>query len=134
MTDVSDGLIADLGHIAEASKVRIDVASGKVDIPSQMNDIGQAVGVDPLQWVLTGGEDHAIVATFPSDVKLPARWKVIGEVLHPSALPRVTVDGAPWTHKGGWDHFGEAGVGGSRAESRSEPRSEPRKEWGRTGG
>lgn len=47
MTDVSDGLIADLGHIAEASKVRIDVASGKVDIPSQMNDIGQAVGVDP---------------------------------------------------------------------------------------
>ena len=72
-----------------------------------MNDIGQAVGVDPLQWVLTGGEDHAIVATFPPDVKLPARWKVIGEVLNPSALPQVTVDGAPWTSKGGWDHFGD---------------------------
>lgn len=52
------------------------------------------------------GEDHAIVATFPPDVKLPARWKVIGEVLNPSALPQVTVDGAPWTSKGGWDHFG----------------------------
>lgn len=106
MTDVSDGLIADLGHIAEASKVRIDVRSGAVDIPTQMHDIGQAVGVDPLQWVLTGGEDHAIVATFPSDVKLPARWKVIGEVQHRSALPQVTVDGAPWTSTGGWDHFG----------------------------
>ena len=81
--DVSDGLVADLGHIAEASKVRIDLRSGAIDIPSQMNDIGQAVGVDPLQWVLTGGEDHAIVATFPPDVKLPARWKVIGEVLNP---------------------------------------------------
>lgn len=95
MTDVSDGLIADLGHIAEASKVRIDVRSGDIDVPSQMNDIGQAVGVDPIQWVLSGGEDHAIVATFPPDVKLPARWKVIGEVLNPSALPQVTVDGAP---------------------------------------
>ena len=107
MCDVSDGLIADLGHIAEASKVRIDIRSGAIDIPSQMNDIGQAVGVDPMQWVLTGGEDHAIVATFPPDVKLPARWKVIGEVLNPSALPQVTVDGAPWTTQGGWDHFGD---------------------------
>ncbi|MFJ5227189.1 thiamine-phosphate kinase [Streptomyces sp. NPDC088400] len=107
MTDISDGLVADLGHIAEASKVRIDLRSGLIDIPTQMNDIGQAVGIDPIQWVLTGGEDHAIVATFPPDVKLPARWKVIGEVLNPSALPQVTVDGAPWTMKGGWDHFGD---------------------------
>ena len=47
MTDVSDGLIADLGHIAEASKVRIDLRSGRDRHPAQMNDIGQAVGVDP---------------------------------------------------------------------------------------
>ncbi|WP_344326903.1 thiamine-phosphate kinase [Streptomyces macrosporus] len=106
MTDVSDGLVADLGHIAEASKVRIDVRSAALDIPAQMSDIGQAVGVDPLQWVLTGGEDHAIVATFPPGTKLPARWRRIGEVLHPSAASRVTVDGAPWTRTGGWDHFG----------------------------
>ena len=31
-----------------------------------------------MQWVLTGGEDHALVATFPPDAKLPAPWKVIG--------------------------------------------------------
>lgn len=107
MTDVSDGLIADLGHIAAASKVRIDVRSGLLDVPAQMSDIGQAVGVDPLQWVLSGGEDHAIVAAFPPGRKLPARWRVIGEVLAPSALPQVTVDGAPWERAGGWDHFGD---------------------------
>ena len=45
-----------------------------------MRDIGQAVGVDPLEWVLTGGEDHAIVAAFPRTTKLPARWRVIGRV------------------------------------------------------
>lgn len=116
MTDVSDGLIADLGHIAQGSKVRIDIRSAALDMPAQLNDIGQAVGVDPLQWVLTGGEDHALVATFPPETKLPARWRVIGEVL-PSrgrgapaapggaAPPRVTVDGAPWEKAGGWDHF-----------------------------
>ncbi|HEX5566764.1 MAG TPA: thiamine-phosphate kinase [Streptomyces sp.] len=107
MTDVSDGLVADLGHIADASNVRIDVRSAALDVPAQMSDIGQAVGVDPLQWVLTGGEDHAIVATFPPGSKLPARWRRIGEVLHPSAAPQVLVDGAPWNRPGGWNHFGD---------------------------
>ena len=61
-----------------------------------MTDIGQAVGVDPMQWVLTGGEDHAIVATFPPDVKLPARWRSSARCSTRPALPQVTVDGAPW--------------------------------------
>ncbi|MDB1089616.1 thiamine-phosphate kinase [Streptomyces sp. ACA25] len=113
MTDISDGLIADLGHIARASKVRINIRSVALDVPAQMSDIGSAVGVDPLQWVLTGGEDHAIVATFPPETKLPARWRRIGEVLHPSALPRVTVDDAAWDQAGGWDHFGSPGSPGN---------------------
>ncbi|AKH85064.1 thiamine monophosphate kinase [Streptomyces sp. CNQ-509] len=106
MTDVSDGLLADLGHVAEAGKVRIDVRTAALDVPGQMADIGKAVGVDPLQWVLTGGEDHAIVATFPPQVKLPARWRVVGEVQAPSAAAQVTVDGEPWRGAAGWDHFG----------------------------
>ncbi|MCH6162829.1 thiamine-phosphate kinase [Streptomyces marispadix] len=111
MTDVSDGLVADLGHVAVASKVRIDLRSRDLDVPAQMSDIGRAVGVDPLHWVLTGGEDHALVATFPSDTKLPARWRKIGEVQAPAAQPQVTVDGAPWERAGGWDHFGSDGSG-----------------------
>lgn len=107
MTDVSDGLVADLGHIAHASGVCIDLTSADLDIPAQMTDIGQAVGVDPLQWVLTGGEDHAIVATFPHGTKLPARWRVIGRVEKALGTPHVTVDGAPWDKAGGWDHFGD---------------------------
>jgi thiamine-monophosphate kinase len=39
-------------------------------------------------------------------VKLPARWRIIGEVLKPAGVPQVTVDGAPWDKAGGWDHFG----------------------------
>jgi thiamine-monophosphate kinase len=107
MTDVSDGLIADLGHVATASGVVVDLRTGDLDVPAQMRDIGQAVGVDPLRWVLTGGEDHAIVATFPAATKLPARWRVVGEVRHAhGGTPRVTVNGAPWDEAGGWEHFG----------------------------
>jgi thiamine-monophosphate kinase len=108
MVDVSDGMVADLGHVAAASGVDIDLRAADFDVPAQMADIGQAVGVDPLVWVLSGGEDHAIVATFPKSVQLPARWRVVGEVVR-TALPgrggRVTVDGAPWDRAGGWDHF-----------------------------
>ncbi len=107
MTDVSDGLVADLGHIAAASGVRIDLRSAAIDLPAQMRDIGHAVGVDPLQWVLTGGEDHAIVAAFPAGTKLPARWRVIGQVLAAGGTPQVTVDGAPWEKAGGWEHFAD---------------------------
>jgi thiamine-monophosphate kinase len=109
MTDVSDGLLADLGHVATASKVRIDLDSASFDVPTQMADIGKAVGVDPLQWVLTGGEDHAIVATFPPQRQLPARWRRVGEVTGPSPTGQVTVDGAAWAAGAGWDHFGGNG-------------------------
>ncbi|KRV51177.1 thiamine monophosphate kinase [Wenjunlia vitaminophila] len=106
MTDVSDGLVADLGHVAEASGVRIDLRGADFDVPAQMADIGQAVGVDPLRWVLSGGEDHALVATFPADAKLPARWRVVGEVLAlAGGRAEVTVDGVRWDAPGGWDHF-----------------------------
>jgi thiamine-monophosphate kinase len=106
MVDVSDGLVADLGHVATASGVHIDVRAGEFDVPAQMSDIGQAVGIDPIQWVLSGGEDHAIVATFPADAVLPARWRIVGEVRKAASRAdvRVTVDGAPW-EASGWDHF-----------------------------
>jgi thiamine monophosphate kinase len=55
-----------------------------------------------LTWILTGGEDHSLVATFPPGTALPARWKLIGEVRPGHG---VLVDGHPWTGTPGWDHF-----------------------------
>ncbi|MEU8138369.1 thiamine-phosphate kinase [Streptodolium elevatio] len=104
MLDVSDGLIADLGHLARASGVRLDLRSELFDIPAQMRDVARALGADPLQWVLTGGEDHALVATFPAGTALTARWRVVGQVA--GGGPGVTVDGEEWSGGGGWDHFG----------------------------
>jgi thiamine-monophosphate kinase len=57
--------------------------------------------VDPLHWVLTGGEDHALVAAFPAAP--PEGWTAIGEVLPGEAA--VLVDGRAYEAAPGWDHF-----------------------------
>lgn len=106
MCDVSDGLVADLGHIAAASGVHIDLDPSAFDIPPRMAEIASALGADPLQWVSAGGDDHAFAATFaPGDV--PAGWVVVGTVRSADDEPGVTIGGAP-PDAAGWTHFGRA--------------------------
>jgi thiamine-monophosphate kinase len=102
MTDVSDGLIADLGHIAEASGVGIDLSTAALAADRDaVTGAATAVGADPLAWVLGGGEDHALVATFPGSP--PDTWRVIGRVV--DGPPRVLVDGDTWAGNPGWQSF-----------------------------
>jgi thiamine-monophosphate kinase len=102
MIDISDGLLQDLGHIATAGVVGIDVRTGAFEVPSQMRDAATALGVDPFQWLLAGGDDHALAATFPPSATLPSGWLAIGAVHEGTG---VTVDRKPWTGGTGWDHF-----------------------------
>jgi thiamine-monophosphate kinase len=102
MIDVSDGLLADLGHVAAASSVAIDVRRDAFELPAPMRDAASALGVDPYDWVLAGGEDHALAATFPATVALPEQWRVIGRVVRGEG---VTVDGRPYAGPAGWEHF-----------------------------
>jgi thiamine-monophosphate kinase len=102
MTDVSDGLLADLGHIAQASGVGVDVSSAALaEDRDAVARAADAVGADALAWVLGGGEDHALVATFPGAP--PEGWRVIGRVL--DGPPRVLVDGDTWHGNPGWQSF-----------------------------
>ncbi|MTD13117.1 thiamine-phosphate kinase [Nakamurella sp. YIM 132087] len=109
MIDVSDGLLADLGHVARASGVDIDVRTIALDVNPRLTEVASALGRDALDWVLTGGDDHALVATFPHGATLPPGWQPIGSVTvaDPSG-PRVTVDGAVREGATGWTHFGSA--------------------------
>lgn len=102
MTDISDGLMADLGHIADASRVAINVStSALAPDRNALAEAAAATDADPWAWVLGGGEDHALVATFPGAP--PHGWRAIGTVI--DGPSRVLVDGEKWRGNPGWQSF-----------------------------
>jgi len=103
MVDVSDGLLADLGHVAAASGVVIDVETAALAIAEPQTAVAAALGGrDPLLFVLTGGDDHALAACFAAG-QVPPEWRGIGKVT--AGDPVVLVDGAAWEGETGWSHF-----------------------------
>lgn len=104
MIDVSDGLLADLGHIARASQVVCNVDSEALPVPESLQAVSSATGISPQRLLLTGGEDHSLVATFDPG-RVPAEWQVIGTVGERTSEPGVRVDGAVWEGAQGYQHF-----------------------------
>jgi thiamine-monophosphate kinase len=102
MIDISDGLVQDLGHVAAASGVRVNIDSGRLPGTGPLRTAAAALSVDWRDWALAGGEDHAIAATFGPEIQLPDEWIVIGTV---RAGTGVLVDTRPWDRGGGWNHF-----------------------------
>ena len=102
MIDVSDGLLADLGHIAQASGVQIVLNTDALPIDDQIRETASAFNADPLGWVIAGGDDHALAATFPAGTVLPAGFVAVGEVVQGSG---VEVPGYRHIGSPGFDHF-----------------------------
>lgn len=102
LIDVSDGMLAECGHIAVASHVAVDLDASALVPDAPLSAAAATAGHDVLAAVLTGGEDHALLGTFPDASVLTPGWRVIGRVA-PGA--GVTVDGTPWDGGPGWRHF-----------------------------
>ncbi|WP_026460894.1 thiamine-phosphate kinase [Schaalia suimastitidis] len=108
MMDISDGLLIDAARMGKASGVcmAIDSALLRGDL-TRLAAASALTGVAARQWVLGGGEDHALLATFPPSCVLPEGFRPIGIVREYAGgqTPRVLIDGAEPEQAMGWDHF-----------------------------
>lgn len=106
MIDVSDGLIADARHVAVASNAVLAIDSSLIQVPPELASAASAYNMDPREWMLTGGDDHALLATFPKHIIVPPIFTVIGEVQEVADRGAgVTVDGHFVQSRGGHEHF-----------------------------
>lgn len=112
MMDVSDGLLRDAGRLARASGVVVQLDPLERSAPEDLaalTPLARHLGGDAATWLLTGGEDHGMLATFPAGATLPPGFRRLGAVgAADDGGPRVTTAEPRGRSEGddtGWDHF-----------------------------
>jgi thiamine-monophosphate kinase len=106
MIDTSDGLLRDALRLARASATDLDLDRSVLRAGPELARAAALLGrADPDAWVLTGGEDHALLACFPPEAALPEGFRRIGSVRPAPAGGAVLLDGVPTHAAGGWTHL-----------------------------
>jgi thiamine-monophosphate kinase len=113
--DISDGLLADLGHILERSEVGAVV--NVEHLPYSDALIGSVDENKRLDFALAGGDDYELLFTVPEDKRgaldvTMAHYGInltcIGQILGQSGKLELRKDGQPFTFEGrGYQHFSE---------------------------
>ncbi len=100
MLDLSDGLAKDAARIAKASGVKLVIRSQDLQgFDAMIDDAAMRLGVSARDWVIGGGEDHSLLATFAPGIEVPRAFKPIGYV---SSGSGVYLDDSPLS-EAGWD-------------------------------
>jgi thiamine-monophosphate kinase len=104
--DVSDGLAADLGHLAKASNVRavLDAAALEQALDQRLHQAARTLKKDPLQLALFGGEDYALLAAGPAH-KRPTGAFTVGRFEKGRGVWLCSARGTRPLARAGFDHF-----------------------------
>lgn len=110
LVDVSDGLVTDLGRVARASGVHVDLFGRVLREHFVAGPLTLALGEEEaLRQVLSGGEEHSLVGCFPPDTDIASlpgpRWVVVGMVRRAGDLGAVVTVDDEVPEVRGWDHF-----------------------------
>jgi thiamine-monophosphate kinase len=115
MIDISDGLLADLGHILELSGVGARISLGRLPLSDDFLAGRELVGGDLFTLPLSGGEDYELLfASSPENssaiqtamAETGTACTTIGEITSMPGLFIVTENGEEYLPgKQGYDHF-----------------------------
>lgn len=112
--DISDGLLRDAGRLARASGVRIRLDDTVLQAEArELEPVAEAIGLGSeatVEWVLAGGEDYGLLATFPDGVTLPEGFRRVGrvEALETSEQSRPDVVTGLRAVGQGWDSVSQS--------------------------
>lgn len=110
MIDVSDGLLADLGHVLEASGAGARIEVSRLPVSAALADHAEK----PAEYVLAGGDDYELCFTVPEErleavKELDCRVSIIGRITAERGLRVLDANGREWRpERRGWDHFRNA--------------------------
>ncbi|HEY96151.1 MAG TPA: thiamine-phosphate kinase [Dehalococcoidia bacterium] len=109
--DISDGLIADLGHICKASKVGARINTSRIPVhPEVTSNFGE----DTLALALSGGEDYELLFTAPIEIinnvkhTVSCPVTIIGDITDDFPGEVVVMDDKGYRlslKSSGWKHF-----------------------------
>jgi thiamine-monophosphate kinase len=118
LNDVSDGLANEAWEIAEASGVRLALRQADLPLSGELSSYARRCGLQPLDWMLYGGEDYVLLGTIDAADEAAARrvfreaglpFFVIGDV--EKGPPGVWLETATGQRravpKRGYNHFAE---------------------------
>jgi thiamine-monophosphate kinase len=104
--DVSDGLARDLARLAAASGVGATVEAAALPLSPQAATLAAALGGDPLQLALGGGEDYVLLFALPAGEAAPAGCTPIGRLERRHGLRiRFASGEVRKLPAQGWDHL-----------------------------